>query len=301
MPDGLVAAGLVKRFDDVLAVDGLSLEVHPGEVLGLLGPNGAGKTTAIRILCGLLAPDSGTVHLGDRLLASTRRARQRVGWCPQEVVVWDRLTCVEQLEYVGALYDLPITVTRPRALGLLAELGLSEKARALAGALSGGMRRRLSLALGLMHDPEFVVLDEPEAGLDPISRVRVREFVRAMAGRRTVIVTTHAMDEADRMADRIGIIDHGRLLALDTPAVLKESVGAGDMVEIEVARPPRTLTVPFVVHGERVEVRSLNAVRLVPQLVAELTAAGCDPGAIRLRPNSLEDVFLALTGREAAP
>ncbi len=168
----LRAQALTKRFGEVLAVDGLSLDVHEGEVLGFLGPNGAGKTTSIKMLCGLLRPDSGTVLVGGKPITGGNAAvRRRVGVCPQEVVLWEKLTCLEQLEFMGEMYDLTKAEARRRGRRLLIDMGLETKSGALATALSGGMKRRLNFALALVHDPEIVVLDEPEAGLDPQSRI----------------------------------------------------------------------------------------------------------------------------------
>ncbi len=217
---------LVKRFGDVTAVDGLSFQVREGEVFGLLGPNGAGKTTTIQAICGLLAPDAGQVtYRGQPVETTSADYRVRVGLCPQEIVLWPRLTCLEQLRFLGQMYGIRGAEAAQRGESLLDELGLADRRDRQARTLSGGMQRRLNLAMALVHDPEIVVLDEPEAGLDPQSRVRVREFVRSLARRKTVLVTTHNMDEADRVADRVAIVDHGRLLVLDTPAALKASTG----------------------------------------------------------------------------
>ena len=163
------------------------------------------------------------------------RRAGRVGVCPQSAVLWGRLTCLEQLEFVGEMYGLPRQRARRRGEQLLGDLGLAEKTHKLAGTLSGGMQRRLNLALALVHDPEIVVLDEPEAGLDPQSRVQVREYIRGLGRRHTIILTTHNMDEADRLANRVAIIDHGELLVLDTPEALKQRLGHGDVVDITLA------------------------------------------------------------------
>ena len=196
----LIARGLTRRFGSLLAVDGLDIEVQRGEVLGFLGPNGAGKTTSIRMLCGLLRPDAGEVLLGGEPLGPAAHHRRRVGLCPQQVVVWDRLTCLEQLTFLGTMYEVPASEARSRGESLLDRLGLSARAGALARTLSGGMQRRLNVALALVHDPELVVLDEPEAGLDPQSRVLVRDFITELAATKAVVLTTHNMDEAERSA-----------------------------------------------------------------------------------------------------
>src|SRR5512136_1096315 len=229
----LQTENLTKRYGTLTAVKNLSLEVHEGEVFGFLGPNGAGKTTSINMICGLLKPDAGRVLLRGQLVASgDSKARSRVGMCPQSIVLWERLTCIEQLQFIGEMYGVKGGEARKRGERLLEELGLADKRNKQARTLSGGMQRRLNLAMALVHDPEIVVLDEPEAGLDPQSRVKVREYIQSLARKKTVILTTHNMDEADRVVDRVAIIDHGELLELDTPEALKRRVGEGDVIEI---------------------------------------------------------------------
>jgi ABC-2 type transport system ATP-binding protein len=300
---------LTKRYGALTAVDGLSLEVYRGEVFGFLGPNGAGKTTSINLMCGLLKPDAGWVRLHGDLL-SQGQARTRVGMCPQEVVLWERLTCIEQLQFIGEMYGVPRSVAHERGQVLLDELDLAEKRDQQARYLSGGMQRRLNLAMALVHDPDIVVLDEPEAGLDPQSRLRVREYIQRLAHSKTIILTTHNMDEAERLADRVAIIDHGRLLVLDTPQALKARLGAGDVLEIslnsQAADAEKVSTALSCFDGAiRVEVatgsitlRSLNLVSLIPAVLQALSEAGLQPAEVRLRTNTLEDVFIQLTGRK---
>lgn len=306
----LQTIGLTKRYGSLLAVDSLSLEVVEGEVFGLLGPNGAGKTTSIHMICGLLKPDSGKVLLhGKEIKNGDRRTLSLVGMCPQEIVLWERLTCLEQLQYIGQMYELPAREARRRAAGLLDELGLADRANKQAHTLSGGMQRRLNLALSLVHDPQIVVLDEPEAGLDPQSRVRVRDYIQSLARRKTVILTTHNMDEAERLADRVAIIDHGRLLVLDTPGELKRRVGEGDVMEVSVngasaspeiiknALTPLGCQVTMDSTQSLVTLRALNGINLLPAILQAFAQAGVQPGEVRLRQNTLEDVFIQLTGR----
>lgn len=308
----LQAHQLTKRYGAFTAVDGLSLEIQRGEVFGFLGPNGAGKTTSIQMLCGLLTPDAGWVRLNG-VPIQRRAARTQVGVCPQQVVVWEKLTCLEQLIFIGQVYGLEAAEARRRGLKLLDDLGLAEKRDQLAGRLSGGMRRRLNLALALVHEPEIVILDEPEAGLDPQSRVRVREYLQSLARRKTVILTTHNMDEAERLVDRAAIIDHGRLLALDTPQALKQRLGGGDVLELRLepvdpSRPLDPAAVPTALcplqpdlqitqTGDLLHLRGLGLVSLLPRLLATLDSVGLCPSETRLRTNTLEDVFIQLTGR----
>ena len=330
---------LTKRYNNLTAVDGLTLEVFQGEIFGLLGPNGAGKTTSIHMMCGLLAPDGGEVFIQGKLVhGGDVEVRARVGVCPQQTIFWEKLTCSEQLEFIGTAYNVPRKVARQRGDELLDILGLGEKRDQLAATLSGGMQRRLNLALGLIHDPEILVLDEPEAGLDPQSRVLVREYIHSLARKKTIILTTHNMDEADRMADRVAIIDHGKLLVLDTPEALKQTVGDGDVLELMVAgilreagrlvlerfgavispqialrdsknmggttSVRRKTDLPPISEGvgERPELskyllRAPGIGAQIPAILAAVQTAGGQVSEVHLRANTLEDVFIALTGR----
>jgi ABC-2 type transport system ATP-binding protein len=330
MPDiVLQTQNLTKRYNGLIAVDDLTLDVYQGEIFGLLGPNGAGKTTSINMMCGLLAPDDGKVFIqGKPVHGGDVEVRAHVGVCPKQAIFWEKLTCIEQLEFIGEMYDVPRKVARQRGNELLDILGLQDKRDQLASTLSGGMQRRLNLALGLVHDPEILVLDEPEAGLDPQSRVMVRDYIRSLARQKTIILTTHNMDEADRMADRIAIIDHGRLLVLDTPAVLKRTVGEGDVLELQVKEISaeqaleaigRTIpdlvslrveftersnlikegiaSLPSEARNNTVILREQNIVEKLPVIIAAIQRAGGQVGEVHLRANTLEDVFIALTGR----
>lgn len=307
----LQTQGLTKRYGSLTAVDDLNLAVNEGEVFGFLGPNGAGKTTSIQMICGLLKPDAGQVFLhGRQVDRDSRVVRSMVGMCPQEVILWGLLTCLEQLQFIGQAYGLRAGDARRRGEHLLQEMDLAEKAHSQARTLSGGMQRRLNLAMALVHDPEILVLDEPEAGLDPQSRVKVREYIQSLARLKTVILTTHNMDEAERMVDRVAIIDHGKLLVLDKPEELKKRLGEGDVLEIALnglAHDPDRLRSALAHLGDQVEVtlapdsltiRALNLVNLLPDILSALGSAGFRPGEVRLRPNTLEDVFLQLTGRK---
>jgi ABC-2 type transport system ATP-binding protein len=302
----LQARGLTKRYGTLTAVKDLSLDVFEGEVLGLLGPNGAGKTTSINMLCGLLKPDAGQVSIHGKIITNGAPSiRSHVGVCPQDIILWKTLTCLEQMQFIGEMYGMTSRSARQRGEHLLEELDLSEKKDKLARTLSGGMQRRLNLAMALVHDPEILVLDEPEAGLDPQSRARVREYIKSLARRKTIILTTHNMDEADRMADRVAIIDHGSLLTVDRPEALKHTVGDGDVLEIELnndtteqARTALTTIVPEVsTTNHTLVIRARGVVELLPAILEALQGVNASPGEVRLRPNSLEDVFLSLTGR----
>jgi len=304
----LSLSGLRKSFGEVEAVRGLSLDIFRGEVFGFLGPNGAGKTTTIRMICGLLGADAGSIQVNGRLLRQDpRKCRRTIGLCPQDLVIWETLTCLEQLTFIGTQYDLPRGAARRRASELLDTLGLTEKAGSLAKTLSGGMKRRLNLALALVHDPELLVLDEPQAGLDPQSRILVREYILSLAEERTVLLTTHEMDEADRLAGRIGIIDHGEVLVLDTPEALKERHSGGEILEMDVGENPEGLN-GFLnaLPADLTALESLpGTLRLtgpalqdrVPSVFQALATAGLEASGVTLRKPTLEDVFISLTGR----
>jgi ABC-2 type transport system ATP-binding protein len=302
--------GINKRYGSVAAVKDLSLDIREGEIFGFLGPNGAGKTTSILMMCGLLKPDSGSVSVRGVPVRQRDGIRRKIGMCPQEIVLWERLTCLEQLVFIGQLYGMRVRDARTQAAVLLDELGLAEKRDAQARMLSGGMQRRLNLAMALVHDPEIVILDEPEAGLDPQSRVRVREYIRSLARRKTVVLTTHNMDEAERVADRVAIIDHGELLRMGALDELLQTAGGGDVLEIHLQGDSAGMTqagplaqtvfgpgAAAFLEGNLLTVRALHSVALLPALLESLQAAGLRPGELRIRENTLEDVFLQLTGR----
>lgn len=310
----LAVTTLSKRFGGLTVVDDLNLEVPAGTIFGLLGPNGAGKTTTIRMICGELAPDTGRILLHGRPIRSNADDRSRVGLCPQELVIWERLTCREQLEFAGQMYGLSRKTAREHASGLLVELNLEGKARALGGTLSGGMKRRLNIALALVHDPELVILDEPTAGLDPQSRVLVRDFIRSLARDRTILLTTHDMDEAERVCDRVAIIDRGNLLACGTPQSIKDHslpagedvMAGGTLIELRFGRLVEAQAATALATVSDIEIdqspglltiHAAKPTELLPRLLDRLRLAGVPADEVRLRTLSLEDVFLTLTGR----
>ena len=299
----LKAENLCKAYNGFIAVDNLSVEIESGEIFGLLGPNGAGKTTSIKMITGLLKPDSGRVLINGKAIEQNNN-RQNVGLCPQELVLWSNLTCLEQLVFIAEMYNVPNFQARKRARELLETMGLTEKSRKLVKTLSGGMQRRMNLLMALMHDPEILILDEPEAGLDPQSRVMVREFIKSLSQTKTVILTTHNMDEADRLCDRIAIIDQGRILVTDSPDSLKRKVGKGDKLEIHFSGPtlqPEDIT-DLADEAELKDsvicLRSKAIVEQIPVVIESLKKKGITITAIHLSENTLEDVFISLTGRK---
>lgn len=305
----LSVEGLVKKYRDLTAVDNISFSVKRGEVFGLLGPNGAGKTTLIRMLCGLIKADGGSINMKGRApVSGNKDINPMIGLCPQEIVVWELLTCLEQLSFLGISYGLTAKKARERSLYLLESLGLWEKKNKLAKTLSGGMQRRLNLALALIHNPELIILDEPQAGLDPQSRILVRDFIRALSKERTVILTTHDMDEAERLSDRVAIIDRGKILVLDTPEKIKEQSGAGDILQIRLNGVPKGMSekiigsVPPEFTDKKFSDGQLllggnDLLNLVPTIVQRLQSLKLQPENIIIRKRTLEDAFIAMTGR----
>ena len=297
---------LIKRFGDFPAVDGLSFEIHRNEVFGLLGPNGAGKTTTISMICGLLKPSEGTIRFDD---FKGKNPKSLIGYCPQENIFYPKLTCFEQLLFIGQMYGIASKIIKPKALELLELLGLKDKTNERAVRLSGGMKRRLNICLALVHDPEILILDEPEAGLDPQSRILVRDFISSFGKEKTVILTTHNMDEADRLADRIAIMDHGKLLLLDTPQNLKRTTGEGDILELQFengdeqkinqfAGKLAPLALKMTSGPNLMLIKHPNVVEHLPAIKLKAEESGLIISEFKLRQNTLEDVFIHLTGRK---
>jgi ABC-2 type transport system ATP-binding protein len=297
--------GLVKRYQDVVAVNGLDLEVRRGECFGMLGPNGAGKTTTVEIFEGLREPDGGDIEvLGDRWRGDGLALRARLGIQLQETKFPEKLRVSEVVTLFRSFY--------PRGLSVADILGLvrlEEKAGAYVRTLSGGQKQRLSLGCALAGDPELLFLDEPTTGLDPQSRHQTWEIVESLKARgRTVLLTTHYMEEAARLCDRVAIVDHGQVIALGTPRELVASLGAEHVVEFAVgengeASLPESdlLALPSVErasrsgHGWRLTVREVH--RAVPALLALLSGRGAEATLLTTHHATLEDVFMALTGR----
>ena len=306
---------LQKRYGDVEAVKDISFKVEPGEIFGLLGPNGAGKTTTIRCLCTLTTPDAGKVEVsGISVIEQPRAARRRLGYVAQEVALDKVLTGRELLQLQAALYHLPSSVAKKRIEEVIQLLGLEEYANKKTGTYSGGMRRRIDLAAGLLHQPDVLVLDEPTVGLDIESRFVVWDLLRKLreAGT-TVLITSHYLEEIDALADRVAIIDRGVVIAEGTPSELKDRVG-GDRITlrirefspIEEAENAKTMlqTLPFVqeVIINSAQGNSLNLV-VKPQSDALMTIqqslkdVGLPTFGIAQARPSLDDVYLAATGR----
>lgn len=315
MAPAVLIENLQKRYGSVEAVKDVSLQIEPGEIFGLLGPNGAGKTTTIRCLCTLSTPDAGRIEVsGDSVLENPRLARQRLGYVAQEVALDKVLTGRELLELQAALYHLPKATMGDRINEVIALLGLTDYADKKTGTYSGGIRKRLDLAAGLLHQPDVLVLDEPTVGLDIESRTAVWDFLRKLReGGTTVLLTSHYLEEVDALADRVAIIDQGKVIASGTPSALKDGLG-GDRITLRLreftpadeAQQATNLlkTLPFVqeVIVNEAQGNSLNLV-VDTQSDALLTIQQVLKdnglpifGVSQSRP-SLDDVYLAATGK----
>ncbi len=301
--------GISKRFAALLAVDNVTFQVQSGEIFGLLGPNGAGKSTLIRMLTTLVPPTSGTATVaGHDIIRDPNAVRSSIGVIPQNMTSDPELTCAENIGIHARLFGITGKARRERTQELLEAVGLTDRANALASTLSGGMRRRLEIARGLVHDPHILFLDEPTTGLDPVSRISVWEMIthlRAQEGR-TLFLTTHYMDEADRLCDRLAIVDKGKVVAMDTPVSLKSSVPGASRIEIQFE--------PDLPHGAA-DLEQLSAVKSVRSLGSGTYRVSSDRGpasaqelielardlklelkALSVQSTTLDDVFLHYTG-----
>ncbi|MEV6299706.1 ABC transporter ATP-binding protein [Actinoplanes sp. NPDC051861] len=294
---------LTKRFKDVLAVDGIDLTVERGELVALLGPNGAGKSTTLRMLTTLIPPTSGSASVaGFDVVKQQREVRLRIGYIGQGNGAGHSQRGRDELISQGRAYGMGVRAARARANELVDSLGLGDVADRTVSTLSGGQRRRLDIAMGLIHSPELLFLDEPSTGLDPQNRANLQEHILRLRAERetTVVLTTHYLDEADSMAERVIVIDHGRIIADDTPQRLKaEHVGDrvifGFATEFDAVAAARTLDAPR--DGLHLTVTAEDGTHLAPKLLDDLRAAGLTTASIEVTRPTLDDVFLTLTGR----
>ena len=310
--DAIVVEGLVKRYGEVAALDGISLRVPRGTVLGLLGPNGAGKTTAVRVLTTLLQPDAGRVEVaGVDVLTDPAAVRARIGLAGQSAAVDENLTGRENLVLVGRLCRFDKQAARARADQLLARFALSDAGHRPTKTYSGGMRRRLDLAAALVAQPEVLFLDEPTTGLDPRSRNDLWSVIEELVAEgSTLLLTTQYLEEADRLADRIAVVDHGRIIAEGTAAELKAQLGA-TVIDVGHPDPRQTARAAELLEPLGSVTTSRDAAQLqltvddgpraMVEVVRVLDAAQLPPSTLALREPSLDDVFLSLTGHGVDP
>src|SRR5713226_4260210 len=301
---------LTKRFGELVAVNEISFTVSAGEIFGLLGPNGAGKTTLIRMLTTLTPATSGTARIaGHDINADADGVRHAIGVIPQALTSDPELTARENLTIHAKLYGVPAARRGPLADELLAAVDLEKFAGQLVRNFSGGMRRRLEISRGLVHSPKILFLDEPTTGLDPVSRSSVWEMIQKLkeAAQLTILLTTHYMDEADRLCDRTAIVDHGQLVALDTPTHLKDSVPGTDIVEAEFDNPPAdwhsaleklTGVASVSEHDGVTHLASHSGPQTVGELMNLARSRGVNVRRVSVQGTTLDDVFLFYTGRQ---
>jgi len=300
--------GLRKKYGELTAVDGVSFEVREGEIYGLLGPNGAGKTTTLSMISGLLRPDEGRVLFGDVDMAvDPLRIKKDLGVVPQEVALYEELTARENLHFWAGLYGLSGATLKESIQTALERVGLDDNADRKVEQFSGGMKRRLNLSMGLVHQPRVVMMDEPTVGIDPQARANILDVVRDIAqSGTTVLYTTHYLEEAEGFCDRIAIMDHGKILTEGTLAELKRMLGEGEIVTVLGNFDPAGVR-DDLGQLDAVQVISAEANRLVlsaaegagaVQLLTRLLDGKLDVGGVSIQPPSLSGLFLKLTGRE---
>jgi ABC-2 type transport system ATP-binding protein len=305
----LEVQSLRKEFGDLVAVDGISFEIQEGEIFGFLGPNGAGKTTSISMICGLLTPTAGEIHVeGVSILKNPREVKRRLGVVPQEVAIYEELSARENLSFWGGIFGMRGKLLRSRVDELLEQVGLEERAKEPTKNFSGGMKRRLNLALGLVHDPKLILLDEPTVGIDPQARRNILDVVRnIVTSGRTVLYTTHYLEEAEELCDRLAIIDHGKILSQGTVADLKTQLGEGSLLTVQGTFPAAELSeavtkvkglLPIEIDDNRAMLLVARDGPGVSHSLEGLFARGLTFDDITIKEPNLEDLFLKLTGRE---
>lgn len=304
----LQASGLVKTFDELTAVNNVSFSISEGETFGLLGPNGAGKTTSISMIAGLLEPDSGRVTVdGVEISTGSTRGKASIGLVPQDLAIYPDLTASENLSFFGRLYGMPRSELDRRVDEVLEVIGLSDRRDDLIKEFSGGMKRRLNIGIGLLHRPRMLILDEPTVGVDPQSRNAILESVeRLSAEGMAVLYTTHYMEEAERLCDRVAIIDEGIIQAEGTRRELVALVGETDRVSISADGDLHAASVAAgsmagvreAVTGEHtIEVLATDASSILPELLGRVSGAGANIQGVEVIEPNLEAVFLHLTGK----
>jgi ABC-2 type transport system ATP-binding protein len=301
---------LVKKYGDLTAVKGISFDIQEGEIFSLLGPNGAGKTTTISVLSTLFTPTSGDAFIGGHsVLKSPMEVRNIIGVVPQELALYDELSARENLVFWGRMYGLSRREVRSRAEEVLEQVGLADRAKDRVKTYSGGMKRRVNIGVGLLHKPHLLFMDEPTVGIDPQSRRAILDSVKELNKQgMTVLYTTHYMEEAQELSDRVGIIDHGELIAIGTQSELTRQVGENDalILDLDESQPCDALaaaarTLPRVVSADstdhRVTVIAPEAEEVMAPVILKANELGLKIRSVDIQEPNLEAVFLALTGR----
>jgi ABC-2 type transport system ATP-binding protein len=304
----LSVTGLTKSYGDRRVVDAVTFTVETGQTLGLIGPNGAGKSTTVGMICGLVTPDAGEVRLDGVLLGrGNNAAKRRLGLVPQDLALYDDLSASENLKLFGALYGLKGAVLKSRCHDVLKLVNLEDRAADKPATFSGGMKRRLNIAASLLHDPQLLILDEPTVGVDPQSRNAIFDSLETLRAQgRSLIYTSHYMEEVERLADHIVVIDHGKLIANETPAALYQRLPGQAALHCDLSAPvAQSLLEQLAAHpavasvqatGLELRVALRSAADALPVL-EWLNAQGCQPVHFSTARAKLEDIFLTLTGR----
>jgi ABC-2 type transport system ATP-binding protein len=304
----------MKKFDDRIVVDNLCLKIPAGKIFGFLGPNGAGKSTTINMLSTILSPSSGTARILDFDLQKNRnKIREIIGVCPQELVIYDLLSARENIHLIAQMHNIHPRDYKERTDELLGRMQLLDRADDQVKKYSGGMKRRINVLMAVIHDPDVVFLDEPGAGLDPQSRRVVWDFIKDFEkDRKTVVLTTHNMEEADDLSSTLAIIDHGKIIAEGTPRELKGKIGGGDVIDFKLPEDKTELRGKVVdilqsnseilwakpLGKELISFSALDGLRKISSFYTMLlNRAGIGMQDVQIRQNSLEDVFIELTGR----
>lgn len=310
MPPILEAHNLVKKFNDFTAVDGVSFAIQEGEMFSLLGPNGAGKTTTIAMLSCLLAPTAGEAIIGGHSVSQDPMAVKKIiGVVPQDIALYEELSALENLQFWGRMYGMGGAALKQRVAEVLEQVGLADKAKQRVKTYSGGMKRRINIAVGLLHKPRLLFMDEPTVGIDPQSRRNILDSVKALNRQgMTVLYTTHYMEEAQELSQRVGIIDHGKLIALGTQQELTRMVGQMDALRLHL--PEGQETEPFVAALQALpDVRQVTmadhqivlivpeAQEAIPPVFTQADRLGFKIRSVEIEEPNLEAVFLHLTGR----
>lgn len=299
---------LKKYYGDIHAVDGIDLKIPKGSLFGVLGPNGAGKTTTISMLSTILPPTSGEAQvLGFDIRKDAHKIKEHIGVCPQEIVLYERLTARENIHLIAKMHKMNRADYKEKTDDLLGQMSLLDRADDLVKKYSGGMRRRVNVLMAVIHDPELIIFDEPSAGLDPQSRRVLWDFIKDFQKKKlTILLTTHNMEEADDLSDELVIVDYGKIIAQGTPKELKGRLGKGDVIEFKVKEDvnrdeliPRIEKLEFVkwvktVGKKRISLSALDGLRRISEILDATKVKMYD---ISIRKNTLEDVFIDLTGR----
>lgn len=306
-PSGLIATGLAKQYGKRMVVNNVSIAVQPGEIVGLLGPNGAGKTTTVSMICGLVKSDQGAISIsGIDAQQNSHAAKHRIGLVPQDIALYETLSALHNLELFGALYGMTGTALKDRAHAALELVGLADRAKDAPATFSGGMKRRLNIAAALVHDPDVLILDEPTVGIDPQSRNAIFDNLEMLKARgKAIIYTTHYMEEAERLCDRIVIMDHGKVIASDTLAGLYTRLPASQTLDIEIDGHLDLAAVKQVAgvrdatfENMQLKIALNDLSRDAATVLVWLSTHGLKVNRVSSGRANLESLFLSLTGRQ---